>query len=106
MCALRRAMKSGCCVDLGHVQAYAKLAALIVQRMDVLAFADRFYQNLKFTDKDMAALLEPMGKWLLRGPLEGKGKEEKWGRGKRGKGGKGREEEENKIAKKDKEIMQ
>lgn len=59
-------------VDLGHVQAYAKLATLIVQRMDVLAFADRFYQNLKFTDKDMAALLEPMGKWLLRGPLEGK----------------------------------
>ena len=57
-------------VDLGHVQAYAKLAGIIVDRMDVLSFADRFYKDLKFTDDDMGALLEGMGKWLLRGPLD------------------------------------
>ena len=57
-------------VDLGHVQAYATLAGIIVERMDVLKFADGFYKNLKFTDKDMGALLESMGKWLLRGPLD------------------------------------
>lgn len=56
-------------VDLGHVQGYAKLAGIIVDRMDVLEFADRFYKDLKFTDKDMGFLLEGMGKWLLRGPL-------------------------------------
>ncbi len=57
-------------VDLGHVQAYASLAGTIVERMDVLEFANRFYKNLKFTDADMGNLLESMGKWLLRGPLE------------------------------------
>jgi hypothetical protein len=57
-------------VDLGHVQAYSKLAGIIVSRMDVLAFANRFYNNLKFTDNDMGELLEEMGKWLLRGPLD------------------------------------
>lgn len=57
-------------VDLGHVQAYATLAGIIVGRMDALEFANRFYKDLKFTDADMGTLLESMGKWLLRGPLE------------------------------------
>ncbi|MDA0348387.1 MAG: DUF1592 domain-containing protein [Verrucomicrobia bacterium] len=56
-------------VDFDHVQAYAKLANLIVGQMDVLAFAERFYKDLKFTDNDMGALLDKMGRWLLRGPL-------------------------------------
>lgn len=54
-------------VDFDHVQAYAKLANIIVGEMDVLAFADRFYKDLKFTDNDMGALLDKMGRWLLRG---------------------------------------
>ena len=58
-------------VDFEHVQAYAKLASIIVDRLDVLAFAGRFHDNLKFTDKDMGTLLDRMGKWILRGPLDG-----------------------------------
>lgn len=57
-------------VDLEHVNAYAELAALIVDRLDVLQFAKRFYENPKFTDKDIGALIENMGQWVLRGPIE------------------------------------
>ncbi len=57
-------------VDMGHVTAYAQLASLIVEKMDTLAYAKKFYEKLKFTDKDMGILIERMGKRLLRGPLE------------------------------------
>ena len=56
-------------VDLKHVDAYAQLAGLIVKRLDVAGFANRFAKNIKFTDKDMGALIESMGKWVLRGPV-------------------------------------
>jgi hypothetical protein len=56
-------------VDLKHVDAYAQLAGKIVERLDVSAFANRFARNIKFTDKDMGALIESMGKWVLRGPV-------------------------------------
>ncbi len=57
-------------VDLKHVEAYARLAEIIVGRMDVMAFAAQFSKSQKFTDKDMGTLISKMGKWLLRGPLE------------------------------------
>lgn len=57
-------------VDLGHVNAYAFLAAEIVEQMDLERFAKRFHDDPKFTDKDMGRLIEGMGKWMLRGPLE------------------------------------
>ncbi|HAV62750.1 MAG TPA: hypothetical protein DCY13_10325, partial [Verrucomicrobiales bacterium] len=57
-------------VDLEHVNSYAQLAAIIVQRMDVPQFARRFAKNLKFDDDDMDRLINGMGKWVLRGPLE------------------------------------
>ncbi|MHC4995194.1 MAG: DUF1592 domain-containing protein [Planctomycetota bacterium] len=57
-------------VDLGHINAYAQLARTIVERMDVDAFADRFYKKRNFTDDDMGKLIVAMGKWLLRGPIE------------------------------------
>lgn len=57
-------------VDLKHVDAYAKLAEIIVGRMDVGKFAARFSRSRKFTDDDMGKLISGMGKWLLRGPLE------------------------------------
>lgn len=57
-------------VDLSHVEAYAELASEIVSRMDVKAFANRFAKTRRFTDKDMGALIEKMGMWLLRGPLD------------------------------------
>lgn len=56
-------------VDLKHVEAYAKLAEAIVDRMDVIAFAARFSDSQRLTDKNMRALIAEMGTWLLRGPL-------------------------------------
>ena len=58
-------------VDLKHIEAYAKLAALTVERMNVLKFTARFSRSRKLsTDDTMRQLVEKMGKWLLRGPLE------------------------------------
>lgn len=56
-------------VDLKHVETYAKLAEIIVGKMDLGSFVKRFTESRKFTDNDMAKLIEPMGKWLLRGPV-------------------------------------
>jgi len=58
-------------VDLKHVQAYARLAEIIVERMDVLKFAKRFSQSKSLsTDDTMREFVARMGKWLLRGPLD------------------------------------
>ena len=58
-------------VDLKHVQAYAQLAELIVQRMDVLKFAQRFSRSQSLnTDATLRKFVAAMGQWLLRGPLE------------------------------------
>lgn len=56
-------------VDMGHVTAYAELAAKIVEKLDLTELAHRFHEEPKFTDKDMGKLIEGMGEWLLRGPL-------------------------------------
>ena len=58
-------------IDLKHVSSYAKLAEIIVSRMDVMAFTQRFHRSRKLIDKDNIALIENMGKWILRGPLKG-----------------------------------
>ena len=57
-------------VDLKHVQSYAKLAEMAVAKMDPIAFAGRFERSQKLIDKDMRRLIEKMGHWILRGPLE------------------------------------
>lgn len=57
-------------VDLKHVEAYARLAEITVQRMDVLKFAARFSKSTKLsTDDTMRDHVASMGKWLFRGPL-------------------------------------
>jgi hypothetical protein len=56
-------------VDMGHVNAYSRLATMIVEQMDTAAFALEFHENPKFTDKDMGKLIEGIGRRLLRGPL-------------------------------------
>ena len=57
-------------VDLKHVEAYARLAGMIVQRMDVPKFAARFSKSRSLnTDATARKFVEAMGKWLLRGPL-------------------------------------
>ncbi len=57
-------------VDLGHVEAYARLAEAIVAKMDTVAFAKRFSNSRLLTDDSMRGLIAEMGKWVLRGPLE------------------------------------
>lgn len=58
-------------VDFKHVEAYSKLAGIIVERMDVLKFSARFSKSQKLsTDDTMRKFVLSMGKWLLRGPLE------------------------------------
>ena len=57
-------------VDLKHINAYAQLADRIVARMDVRPFARRFGGNGSFTDKNMRAFIDRLGRWILRGPLE------------------------------------
>ncbi|MFP6899633.1 MAG: LamG-like jellyroll fold domain-containing protein, partial [Opitutales bacterium] len=56
-------------VDFKHVEAFAKLAEIVVKRMNVQAFAKRFHNKLTL-DKETRVLMEKMGKWVLRGPLE------------------------------------
>ncbi len=57
-------------VDLGHVEAYARLARLIVSRMDVNAFAAEYTKCRELSDSCMRELISRIGKWVLRGPLE------------------------------------
>jgi hypothetical protein len=57
-------------VDLAHVEAYAKLAGIIVSKLDVPKFVDRFGKKRNFTDPVMRPLIGRIGKWLLRGPLD------------------------------------
>ena len=57
-------------VDLSHVQAYARLAEVIVSRMDVPKFVNEFGKRRNFTDPVMRPLIGRIGKWLLRGPLD------------------------------------
>ena len=57
-------------VDLKHVDAYAKLAEIIVAKMDVMKFAARFSKSKNLsTDATMRKFVESMGKWLLRGDI-------------------------------------
>lgn len=57
-------------VDLKHVQSYATLAETIVNRLDVPQFAKRFTNKRGVNDNDSRELVEKMGRWLFRGPLE------------------------------------
>lgn len=57
-------------VGLKHINAYSQLAGIIAKQMDARKFAARFSRSRNVTDKVMRPLVEAMGKWLLRGPLE------------------------------------
>lgn len=56
-------------VDLGHVEAYAKLAEVIVQRIDVKALARKHTNSRELTDENLTKVIEPVGRLLLRGPV-------------------------------------
>ena len=57
-------------VDLGHVGAYARLAQMVVSRMDVTEFAGKYSNNQSLGDAELTALISKIGSQLLRGPLE------------------------------------
>jgi hypothetical protein len=56
-------------VDLKHVEAHARLAELVVEKLDVGKFARRFSNNRKTIQKAIRPHLQAVGTWLLRGPL-------------------------------------
>ncbi len=56
-------------VDLGHIQAYARLADIVVGQIDVVAFVDEFASARELTDENMSDVITRMGTWVLRGPL-------------------------------------
>ncbi len=56
-------------VDLKHVEAYARLAEVIVSRLDVDAFAKKYTQSKRLTDRNMRPLISQMGKLIYRAPL-------------------------------------
>ena len=57
-------------VDFEHVDAYSKLASIIVDKMDTQSFTARFTKKKRLIDDDMRGLINAMGKWILRGPLD------------------------------------
>ena len=56
-------------VDLKHIEAYSTLASLIVEKMDVRAFIDRYNKRLNLTDNSMRGFISNMGRDFLRGDL-------------------------------------
>lgn len=56
-------------VDLKHVEAYARMAGVVVEQIDVVKFARRFSKSRKLTDDNMRQLISDLGKRVLRGPL-------------------------------------
>jgi hypothetical protein len=56
-------------VDFSHVEAYAKLAEIIVGRIDIKAAAIKHTDSRELTDENVTKVIEPVGRRLLRGPL-------------------------------------
>lgn len=56
-------------VDLGHVEAYARLAQIAVGRMDLKTFLERHAECRSFDEPCLRGAISRVGKWLLRGPL-------------------------------------
>ncbi|QDT36795.1 DUF1592 domain-containing protein [Stratiformator vulcanicus] len=57
-------------VDMQHIDGYAKLAEIAVERTDISKFARRFEKKRLMIDKVMRPLIGKMGRVLLRGPLD------------------------------------
>lgn len=56
-------------VDLGHVEAYARLAEIVAGRMDFKALARKHTKSRELTDENITKVVKPVGRRLLRGPL-------------------------------------
>jgi hypothetical protein len=56
-------------VDLVHVEAYARLAEIVVSRADVRALGRRHTSSREMTDENYTKIIKPLGQRMLRGPL-------------------------------------
>ena len=56
-------------VDLGHIEAYAKLAETIVGRIDVKSLTSKHTKSRELSDENITKVIEPVGRRILRGPL-------------------------------------
>ncbi len=59
-------------VDLSHIEAYAKLAEIIVDRLNVNELTRRHTKSRELTDENLTKFIQPVGRQLLRGPLNRK----------------------------------
>ncbi len=57
-------------VDLKHVEAYAKLAEAVVERMDWSAFLDTHVNCRQVTEKCLDRAVRDIGEWIFRGAME------------------------------------
>lgn len=57
-------------VDLAHVEAYARLAEIVAGRIDVKALAAKHTKSRELTDENVTKIIAPVGRRLLRGPLD------------------------------------
>ncbi|MEX0938100.1 MAG: DUF1592 domain-containing protein [Pirellulales bacterium] len=57
-------------VDLGHVEAYARLAQIVVSRLDVRTLANSYSDRQELSDDSLRKIIAGAGKKLLRGPLD------------------------------------
>ena len=57
-------------VDLGHVGAYARMAQVVVGKLDLRGFANRYSDSQALTDDNLEQIISKMGYHVLRSPLE------------------------------------
>ena len=57
-------------VDLKHIDAYSQLACMIVNQMDVMAFAYQYADQIDMTDNVMRKLISEMSRDFLRNDLK------------------------------------
>ena len=56
-------------VDLKHVQAYARLAELITDKLSIAELRSNYLTEEDLNEASLEKLIRKMGKWILRGPL-------------------------------------
>lgn len=56
-------------VDLGHVEAYARLAEQIVEQVDIRTLVRKYTKSRELSDENLTKFIKPFGQIMLRGPL-------------------------------------
>ena len=56
-------------VDLKHIEAYSNLASIVVGKIDLMAFVNRYTKSLNLTDNSMRKFISQIARDFLRGEL-------------------------------------